>query len=351
MHVNPRACICVARVHRLIRMAMKLERRRLLRQLVAAHIGASLPWWGVAQTTAWPRAKGVNIIVPFGAGGSLDGTTRLVAQQLAARLQQSVTVDNATGAGGAIGIGKAIAAPKDGYTLLMAGDAPLVPGGPGETVYRFDMLRDLAPVILVNTAPMVIVVHPQAPADSFAAWVALVRSQPGKINYASSGVGTLPHLAMEMIKQRARLHAVHIPYRGGAQIANDVAGGQIDAAMLISASALPAIRSRLLKPLAVTGDRRLPSLPDVPTVAELPALAGYNVVSWAGLYAPAGTPIDVVQRLNGEVNEVLRLDAVRGRLAEQSVFVQGGSPAAFASFIERDRVQFLAVLKNLSLKE
>ncbi len=329
----------------------RLHRRHALQHIAAAGAAVQMPALLHAQTVTWPRSKAINIIVPFGAGGSLDGTTRLVAQHLGTRVHQSVVIDNATGAGGGIGIGKAIAAPKDGYTLLMAGDAPLVPGGPGETTYRFDMLRELTPVVLVNTAPMVIVVSPGTPADTFAAWVALVRSQPGRINYASSGVGTLPHLAMEMIKQRARLHAVHIPYRGGAQIANDVGGGQIDAAMLISASALPAIRARLLKPLAVTGDKRLPSLPDVPTVAELPALAGYNVVSWAGLYAPAGTPGDVVQRLNTEVNEVLRLDAVRGRLAEQSVFVQGGTPADFAAFVERDRAQFLAVLKTLSLKE
>ncbi|MFN0182527.1 MAG: Bug family tripartite tricarboxylate transporter substrate binding protein [Aquabacterium sp.] len=322
-----------------------LHRRTLL---LAA---AALPDLAVAQVTRWPLAKPLTIVVPYAAGGSLDATTRLVAQHLATRIGQSVQVENTTGAGGAIGIARGIAAPRDGYTFLMAGDAPLLPGGPGQSSYRHDMLRELIPSVLVNTAPMVLVAAPAAPVSSFDEWVTLVRGKPGRLNYGTSGVGTLPHLAMEMIKARGRLHIVHIPYRGGAPIVNELAGGQIDAALLISASALGPIRAKLLKPIAVTGERRLPGLPDVPTVAESAAFKGFNAVSWAGLYAPAGTPGDIVAAVNREVGEVLKLDAVRGRLAEQGVFVQGGSPADFSAFIERDRAQTLEVLKTLSLKE
>jgi tripartite-type tricarboxylate transporter receptor subunit TctC len=261
-----------------------------------------------------------------------------------------VNVENATGAGGAIGIGKAIAAAADGYTLLIAGDAPLVPGGPGESSYRFNVLKELVPVVLVNTAPMVVVASPALPVQNFTELVAYTRTRPGQLNYASSGIGTLPHLAMEMVKRQAKLHVVHIPYRGGAQIANDVAGKQIELAMLISASALPAVQAHLVKALAVTGDARLPSLPQVPTVAETPGFKGYNMVSWSGLYAPAKTPADIVQRLAQEATEVLKSDAVRGKLAEQSILAQGGSPAAFAAFIEQDRAQTLDILKVLSLK-
>jgi tripartite-type tricarboxylate transporter receptor subunit TctC len=327
---------------------MNTTRRQLLSLTAVGAAGMALP--AFAQT-AWPRSKPISIIVPFGAGGSLDGTTRVVAQQLATRLGQSVNVDNATGAGGTVGIGKAIAAAPDGYTFLMAGDAPLVPGGPGQSSYRFDMLRELMPVSLVNTAPMVLVAHPSVPANNFDELVAYIRRNPGRLNYASSGVGTLPHLAMEMAKRKAGMHIVHIPYRGGAQIANDVAGKQIELAMLITASALPSLRSGAFKAIAVTGSSRLAALPQVPAIGESAAFKGYNVVSWAGLYAPANTPADIVQRMSQELGEVLKMDAVRGRLAEQSIFTQGTTPAGFAQFIEQDRAQVKEILQVLSLKE
>ena len=327
---------------------MKTTRRQLLGLAAAAGAGVTFP--ATAQT-AWPRSKPISIIVPFGAGGSLDGTTRVVAQQLATRLGQSVTVDNATGAGGTVGIGKGIAAAPDGYTFLMAGDAPLVPGGPGQSSYRFDVLRELMPVSLVNTAPMVLVAHPSVPANNFDELVAHIRRNPGRLNYASSGVGTLPHLAMEMVKRKAGLHIVHIPYRGGAQIANDVAGKQVELAMLITASALPSLRSGAFKALAVTGSSRLAALPQVPAISESVVFKGYNVVSWAGLYAPANTPADIVQRMSQELGDVLKMDAVRGRLAEQSIFTQGSTPAGFVQFIEQDRAQVKEILQVLSLKE
>jgi tripartite-type tricarboxylate transporter receptor subunit TctC len=327
---------------------MKTTRRQLLCLAAAAGAGVTFP--ATAQT-AWPRSKPISIIVPFGAGGSLDGTTRVVAQQLATRLGQSVTVDNATGAGGTVGIGKGIAAAPDGYTFLMAGDAPLVPGGPGQSSYRFDVLRELMPVSLVNTAPMVLVAHPSVPANNFDELVAHIRRNPGRLNYASSGVGTLPHLAMEMVKRKAGLHIVHIPYRGGAQIANDVAGKQVELAMLITASALPSLRSGAFKALAVTGSSRLAALPQVPAISESAVFKGYNVVSWAGLYAPANTPADIVQRMSQELGDVLKMDAVRGRLAEQSIFTQGSTPAGFVQFIEQDRAQVKDILQVLSLKE
>ena len=295
--------------------------RRQLLSLAAASGAAGI--WPAAAQTAWPRAKSISIIVPFGAGGSLDGTTRLVAQALASRLGQSVTVENATGAGGTVGIQKAIAAAPDGYSFLMAGDAPLVPGGPGQSSYRFDMLRDMIPVSLVNTAPMVLVAHPSVPANNFDELVQYVRRNPGKLNYASSGVGTLPHLAMEMVKRKAGLHIVHIPYRGGAQIANDVAGNQVELAMLITASAIPFLKSGAIKAVAVTGANRIAALPQVPAIGEMAAMRGYNVVSWAGLYAPANTPTDVIQRVSQELAELLKTEAVqRGysqRIAEGDV--------------------------------
>ena len=299
---------------------------------------------------AWPSAKPVSIIVPFSAGGSLDATTRLVAQRLAERLGQSVVVDNATGAGGVVGMSKAIAAAPDGYSLLMAGDSPFVsPVVAGSSPYRFDVLKELVPVVLVNTAPMILVAHPSVPANNLTELLAYAKKNPGKLNYASSGIGTIPHLATEMIKAKAGVHMVHIPYRGAALIANDVAGRQVDLALMISASALPLIQSKAIKALGVTGDTRLASLPDVPTVAETIGFKGFNVVSWAGLYAPAKTPPAVVQRLAQEISELLKTEAVRNKLMEQAIVPRGGTPSEFIRFIDQDRAQFTQVLKTVSL--
>jgi len=317
-------------------------------------LAASLCLLGASISPAqgeWPT-KPITLIVPYSAGGSLDGTTRLVAQKLSERLGQQVLVENVTGAGGGLGFAKAIQAAPDGYTFLMAGDSPLNQNAPaGGPYYKVDVLKDLQPVVLVNTAPMVLVSHPSLPAKDLGELVALTRKQPGKLSYATSGIGTLPHLATEMIKQRAKIHMVHIPYRGGSQIANDVAGNQVDLAMLIAASAAPFVQSKALKPIAVTGDRRLPLLPDVPAAAETPAFKGFSVVSWAGLYAPARTPAAAVIRLNREVDEILKTNAVRDTLARQGALPGGGAPAAFVSFIQQDRAKIVEVLQVTSLGE
>lgn len=329
---------------------MALNRRYFVQSVMGAAL-ASASLGAVHAQTAWPAARSITIIVPYSAGGSLDTTTRLVAQRLSERLGQSVVVENVTGAGGAIGFQKALQAAPDGYTLLMAGDSPFVPGQEtSATPYKYDVLKELVPVVLVNTAPMVLVAHPSVPANNLNELIALARKQPGRLNYATSGIGTIPHLATEMVKQQAQVHMVHIPYRGASQIANDVAGHQVDLAMLISASAAPHVQSKTLKALAVTGDARLAILRDVPTVAETPGFKGFNVVSWAGLYAPAKTPAPIVQQLNHAVDEVLKTEAVRSKLAESGVVVRGGPPSAFVSFIERDRAQTLRVLATTSFK-
>jgi tripartite-type tricarboxylate transporter receptor subunit TctC len=326
------------------------RRRRTLMSISTAFVLGSAVLAASAQP-AWPT-RPITLIVPYSAGGSLDATTRLVAQKLSERLGQQVLVENVTGAGGALGFAKAIQTAPDGYTFLMAGDAPLNPNAPtGGPYYKHDVLKELQPVVLVNTAPMVLVAQPSLPANNLGELVALAKKQPGKLSYATSGIGTLPHLATEMIKQVAQVHLVHIPYRGGAQIANDVAGNQVDLAMLIAASAAPFVQSKALKAIAVTGDKRLALLPNVPAAAETPGFKGFNVVSWAGLYAPAKTPAAAVSRLNREVDEILKTDAVRDTLAKQGALPGGGSPEAFASFIQQDRARIAKVLQTTSLRE
>jgi tripartite-type tricarboxylate transporter receptor subunit TctC len=306
--------------------------------------------YGNAQIP-WPN-KPVTIIVPYSAGGSLDTTTRLIAQRLSERLGQSVLVENVTGAGGSVGIMKAIQSSPDGYTLLMAGDAPLnTSTAAGAPIYKHDMLKELTPIALVNTAPMVLVAHPSLKANSLTELLAFAKAKPGVLNYASSGIGTVPHLATEMVKQAAKIHMVHIPYRGGTQIANDVVGNQIDLAMLINASAAPYIKAKTIKPLAVTSDKRLSTMPDVPSVSETPGLQGFNVVSWAGLYAPANVSNAIATRLNKEIDDILKTDVVKNRFTDFGAVTGGGSALAFVSFIENDRARFTQILKTVSIKE
>lgn len=332
---------------------MNPGRRLLLRLLTPVLLGSGLLAAGLPTQAqpAWP-SHAVTLIVPYSAGGSLDATARLVGQRLAERLGQQVVIENVTGAGGGLGFAKAIQAAPDGHTFLIAGDSPLIPGAPkGGPYYKHDVLKELVPVVLVNTAPMVLVATPALPAGSLGELVALARKQPGKLSYATSGIGTLPHLATEMIKQQAQMHMVHIPYRGGSQIANDVAGAQVDLAMLIAASAAPFIQSKTLKAIAVTGERRLALLPDVPAASETNGFKGFNVVSWSGLYAPARTPPAVIARMAHEVDEVLKTEAIRDKLAQQGALTGGGTPATFTRFIEEDRARIGRVLQVTSLRE
>jgi len=241
--------------------------RRLAWPLVAALLGAGASMAAHAQA-AWPAAKPITLIVPFSAGGNVDVTGRLIAQRLGERLKQSVVVDNVAGAGGVIGMEKAARAAPDGYTLVLGADSPAaIARLVNPAAVRYDTLKDLAPVGLVTTAPMLIVARPGLPANNLADVLRLAREKPGQLSYATSGVGTVLHLAMERVKEQSKTFMVHVPYRGGAQIVTDVIGNQVDLAVLISVTAAPHIHSKKLKAIALTDDQRLPSLPDVPMVA------------------------------------------------------------------------------------
>jgi tripartite-type tricarboxylate transporter receptor subunit TctC len=211
------------------------------------------------------------------------------------------------------------------------------------------MQTELIPLGLVNTAPMVVVAHPSFPANNFNEFIALARANPGKYNYATSGVGTILHLTMEAVKVQGKFFVVHIPYRGGTLIVNDVAGKQIDMAVLINASALPAIKSGAIKALAVTSERRLPWLPNVPAISETTGFKGFDIASWAGLYAPVGTPTAVTSRLNQELNAVLKMDSVRSRLNEYGAVPGGGSLQDFQQFISQDRARFAKIVRTVPL--
>lgn len=301
---------------------------------------------------AWPAGKTLTMVVPFSAGGNVDTTARLVAQRLAERLQQTIVIDNVPGAGGLVGVARVAQAAPDGYTLVMAFDGPIaITRYVNPQAMRFDPNRDLMPVALTTTAPMVLVARPSLPVQTMPQLVDYARQNPGRLSYATSGVGTVLHLAMEMIKERAKIFAVHIPYRGGAQIATDVIGGQVDLAMVVSVSATPHVLAGRMKALAVTGNKRLAQLPNVPTLEETPMFKGLDVQSWTGVFAPARTPSAIVERLNSEINAVLQLDEVRGKLAEGGAAVGQMSTAAFGQFVRSEQARFEKIVKAANIKE
>lgn len=312
---------------------------------------SALPVAGRAQT-AWPAGRPVQLIVPFSAGGNVDTTARLIGQKLQDRLKQTVVIENVAGAGGLVGVQKAVQAAPDGHTLVMAFDGPIaITKFINPAAVRFDPTADLVPVALTTTAPMVLVARNALGVDSMAGLLQLARKEPGRLSYATSGVGTVLHLAMEMIKERAKIFAVHIPYRGGAQIASDVIGGQVDLAMMVSTSATPHVQAGRMRALAVTGAQRLPTLPGVPTLTELPEFKGLVVESWTGVFAPKGTPVAITDRLNAEINAVLATDEVRGKLAEGGAQVGSGDRAAFARFIAAEQARFEKIVKAANIKE
>ncbi len=316
--------------------------------LLATAISAA----SAAQAQAWPAAKPITLIVPFSAGGSVDVTARLIGQKLGERLNQTVVIENVTGAGGVIGVAKTVQAAPDGYTIVLGADSPIaISKLVSPASVKYDALKDLAPIGLVTTAPMIIVARPGLAANNLAEVLQLARAQPGKLSYGTSGVGTVLQLAMEMLKEQAKVDIVHVPYRGGAQIVNDVIGNQLDLAILVSISAVPHVRTKQVKGIAVTDDKRLATLPEVPTVAETAGFKGFDVVAWTGLFAPAHTPPAIVERLNRELGEVLRADDVRAKLAEQGAIPGSGSAAAFAGFVEHEQARYARIVQTANIKE
>jgi len=318
--------------------------------LLAALLSSLIP---TAQAQpAWPAAKPITLIVPFAAGGSVDYAARLVATKLGERLKQSVVVENTAGAGGAIGVGKAVQSAPDGYTLVVGPDSPIVIGKlVNPAAFRYDPINDLAPVALLNTAPMVLVARPGLAVHSFADFVKLAKAEPGKYNYATSGIGTILQLAMELLKEQNGIHVTHIPYRGGAQIATDVIGNQVDLAMLSGTSAIPHIKAYRLTALGVTDTKRLAVLPEVPTFAEMPGSKGYVMNSWIGVFAPAKTPAPIVAQLNQAIGEVLKSEEVKAKFAEQGALPGSGTAEQFGAFVKSEYARNKQIVDRAGIKE
>jgi len=295
-----------------------------------------------ATAQSYP-VKSIRVISGFPPGSGADITARVIGARLGEALGQQVVVDNRPGAGSNIAAEIAAKSPADGYTLFIGTVANTI----NATLYAklpFDFARDFAPVALTTAAPNVLVVHPSVPAKSDKELIALAKSRPGQLNFASAGTGTAPHLSGELFNAMAGVRMVHIPYKGSPPAVTDLLAGEVALMFSPSSTVLPHVKTGRLRALAVTTATRLPSLPELPTVAES-GLKGYETITWFGFVAPARTPPAVVTRLNGEIVKVLALPEVRSPFAIQGIEVIGGTPEQFASYIRDEITKWAKVIR------
>lgn len=318
-------------------------RTRIATALLCA---ASLSATGLAWAQAYPN-KPIKLIVGYQAGGPTDLTARLIATKLQISLGQPVVVENKVGAGSNIASEFVAAAPPDGYTLLLAA-APITWNSMLYKNLKFDVQKSFEPVVNVMTAPSVLAVSTKLPVRNVAELVALAKKQPGKLTFGSSGNGGSQHLAGELLKQRAGIDMLHVPYKGASAALNDLMAGQVDMVFMTSMSSLPHLKSGNPKPLAIASAKRLPQLPDVPTVAES-GYPGFEAESWNGLFAPAKTPPDIVARLNAEVNKALQAPDVRDTLISQGAVIVGGSSDDFRKYVDQEVSRWGTLLKTLKI--
>ncbi|MCE2949033.1 MAG: Bug family tripartite tricarboxylate transporter substrate binding protein [bacterium] len=314
--------------------------------LLAAVVLASVSLAASAQQS-WP-SKPVRVIVPYPPGDTADTIVRLISQKITERLGQPLLVDNRAGASGQLGLELAARAIPDGYTVAVgqAGNVAVAPH-----TYRklgYDPQRDFTPVALVAMNYLALVVQPSAPYRTVAEMVAWAKANPGKLSFGSNGEGGFPHLSFELLRVQAGFSYLHVPYKGAAQIVNDLLGGQVDAAMASYTSMLPFARAGKLRMLAITNPVRMASAPDVATVAD--ALPGYASQGWFGFLAPSGTPRAVVLRLNEEINRAVRQPDVAERMTVAGLEIIAEPPEAFASLIRRELDKYAKLTRAIGFK-
>ena len=323
------------------------------RRAFAAALGASFAL-GIAAPAAIAQsypAKPITLIVPFAAGGGVDATARLVNTKLGEVLKQSVVIDNVAGAAGTIGTQKAARAPADGYTLLFAVASPLnVAPLVAPAAVRYDTFKDFAPIATVGVSPFVLIGKSSLPAANMAELIQLAKKEPGKLNFGTDGVGTSLHVTAELIKQRAAMDIVHVPYKSGPQVLTDVAGGQLDLAVLPLSLAQPFIKDGKVKAFGVTSKQRAAIAPNVPALAETAALKDFEVDSWLGILAPAGVPAPVAQQLMQAVETTMKDPEVVRRLGEIAVRPVVMTGPAFADYLAKERRTVQDVVTKANIK-
>jgi tripartite-type tricarboxylate transporter receptor subunit TctC len=294
-------------------------------------------------------SKPVRIIVPFAAGGGTDVVARAIGVKLGEALGQPFVVDNRAGAAGAIGAELAAKSAFDGYTLLMGSSGPIVLNPSLQPKLPYDPARDFVPVSLITIMPFLMVVHPSLPARTVKELIALARSRPGQLNYASPGSGSSTHLAMELFKAMARVEIVHVPYKGVAPASTDLISGQVQLLAGDLSTLMPHVASGRMRALAVTGAARSPLVPGVPTLAET-GVAGYEASGWFGMLAPAGISQDIVRRLNAEIVKAMQSDDLRKRLSTLGGELAGGTPEQFGEHLRREWSKWGKLIRTLGLK-
>ncbi|WP_295542584.1 tripartite tricarboxylate transporter substrate binding protein [uncultured Pseudacidovorax sp.] len=325
------------------RLSLSLRRRASLALMAAVATGA-MPMPAVSQAQAAYPNKPIHIVVPFPPGGSTDVLARRIGDKLASAWGQPVVVDNRAGAGGTVGADYVAKSAPDGYTLLMGVTGSNAIAQALYAKLPYDVVKDFAPVSMVVSAPLVLAVNPEVKVRTAQEFLALAKSKPGGLSYGSAGNGTSMHLTGEMYKQAAGVSMVHIPYRGSAGMLTDLMSGQIQATFGDVLVLLPQIQAGKLRALAVTSKTRHPMLPDVPTLDEA-GLKGFEALSWQGLFAPAGTPPEVVEKLSAEVNKAVRSPDVREYFASRGFIVEGTTPAAFKALIEGEVKKWTPIVK------
>jgi tripartite-type tricarboxylate transporter receptor subunit TctC len=321
-----------------------LPRRRFL--YLAASAGALAAGSRFASAQSWP-SRPVHIVAAFAAGGGVDITARLIGQWLAQRLGQSFITDNRPGAGGNIGTETVVNAPPDGYALLLA----TLPNAVNATLYErlnFDFSRDIAPVAGIIRVPMVILLHPSVPSRTVPEFIAYAKANPGKVNMASAGNGSAPHMAGELFNFMAGTKMVHVPYRGQGPALADLLGGQVQVLFATTPGTTDYIRTGQLRGLAVTTAARAAVLPDLPPVSDF--VSGYEASQWYGLGAPRRTPSEIVEKLNREINAALVDPGMKARLADLGGEPLAGSSADFGKLIAEETVKWGKVVKFAGLK-
>jgi tripartite-type tricarboxylate transporter receptor subunit TctC len=290
----------------------------------------------------------VKIIVPFAPGGSTDVVARILAEKLAVELKQSFVVDNRPGASGNIGADAVAKSPADGYTLLMGTTGVLSINGHLYKNLSYDPEKDFAPVSYTSLITNILVVNPDVPARTVPELIRLAKSKPGALTFASSGAGSSTHLSGELFKSMTGIDILHVPYRGSSQALIDLIGGQVTMLFDNAPSAIPFIQQGRLRALAVTSTKRLPNLPDIPTIEES-GVSGYESLSWSGILAPAATPRPIINKLNVAIERILAMDDVRQRFATLGVEAVGGSPEAFTRHVRAESDKWGKVIKTANI--
>jgi len=323
---------------------MKIFRRLAVATFATVALAGALP----AAQAAYPE-RALRIVVPFSPGGATDMLARTIAQKLQESWGQSVVVDNRPGAGGNIGAAAGAKAAPDGYTLTLVAAGfmavnPHIYDNPG-----YDSIKDFAPITQLVSAPLLLVVNPSVPARTFQEYVALVKTQPGKVALGNGGTGTAQHLGGEYLDMVAGMKSLHVPYKGSAPATTDLLGGQVQSMLDNMVTLVPHVKSGKLRALAVTSKQRVSTFPDVPTVAES-GLPGFETGTWYGIAAPAGTPPDVVDKLQREIVRILALPDIAEKFVQQGLYPVGNTPAEFARYIEAERAKAGRIVKAANIK-